>query len=661
MKKHLRLSLLSLLALLCGNAFAATETITFSELGLENGVELTTIEGDNVTLTFDVGTGSTTPKYYTSNTTARLYAGNTLTVTSDYDITEIVFTFNGNYTADAEGDMSVSDGTYDYSTLTWTGSTKEVMFTNSSSTQLRITEMQITVNESGKSDANLAFSEEEIDVELGADFTSPTFTYDTDATITFTSDNEEVATVDATGVISLAGATGTAVITASCEETETYAADETTCTINVYSYKTYAKATTLEEGKEYLLVAQRDGSTYYAYPKDADYNYGYLYVGTISSEVDTISVKTTYEDGFTFTSAGDDAWYMKDVSTDRYYYQSGTYNSFQISSDAPSATYSIAANDDGTFTMVCNGYTVCWGYGSYTTFAMYEELDDNAVLPYLYALVEDEGETWSLSGDINSWSDESGSGYEFTYEGDGVYTLELETLSGTFKLRKDYAWDDQYGTNGSTINVGETYTLTAGGDNLSITDSPELIGVTLTFTIGESAATLLIEADSVAAIDYSQYAWSLCGEINSWDETDTTYDFTDNGDKTFTLTMTSIDQTAFKLVADHSWDVNFGSDGSTAVTLDTPYTLVLGSQNNLWMDATYENVTLTLDCSVTTPTLTVTQSTTGINNVTADTENGSYEVYTLSGMHVMSTADSEDVNALPKGVYIVNNKKVVVR
>ena len=230
-------------------------------------------------------------------------------------------------------------------------------------------------------------------------------------------------------------------------------------------------------------------------------------------------------------------------------------------------------------------------------------------------------DTWSLSGDINSWSDASGSGYEFTEGSDGVYTLELETLSGSFKLRKDYAWDDQYGSNGSTINVSETYTLSAGGDNISITDNPELSGVTLTFTIGDSEATLLIEAESSGSIDYSQYSWSLCGEINSWDETDDTYDFTDNYDGTYTLTMESIDQTQFKLVADHSWDVNLGGDGSTAVTLGTAYELT-ASGGNLWMDGTYDDVLLYLDCTGTTPTLTVVyEPTVGISVTPVDPAN----------------------------------------
>ena len=333
------------------------------------------------------------------------------------------------------------------------------------------------------------------------------------------------------------------------------------------------------------------------------------------------------------------------------------------------STYDVYHNYDTSWKIAAGDYKLTIDFNEMTltvASATEEEEDDTET--------EEGGETWSLSGDINSWNESSGSGYEFTYEGDGVYTLSLETLSGTFKLRKDYAWDENYGSNGNTINVGEVYTLVSNAnDNISITDSPELSGVTLTFTIGDSGATLLIEAESSGSIDYSQYSWSLCGEINEWDETDTTYDFTDNGDKTFSLTMESFDQTEFKLVADHSWNVNFGSDGSTAVTLDTAYELVLGSSNNLWMDAEYTNITMTLDCSVTSPTLTVTQaseedndSTTeedesdGISNISVSS-NGTYDVYTLTGMHVMTTTDNTQLESLPQGMYIINRKKVVVK
>ena len=57
------------------------ETFTFSELGYGNAENVTTVEGDNVTLTFDQGTNANNaPKYYNTGTAVRMYTGNTLEV-----------------------------------------------------------------------------------------------------------------------------------------------------------------------------------------------------------------------------------------------------------------------------------------------------------------------------------------------------------------------------------------------------------------------------------------------------------------------------------------------------------------------------------------------------------------------------------------------------
>ena len=50
----------------------------------------------------------------------------------------------------------------------------------------------------------------------------------------------------------------------------------------------------------------------------------------------------------------------------------------------------------------------------------------------------------------------------------------------------------------------------------------------------------------------------------------------------------------------------------------------------------------------------------GINNVSV-TSNGTYKVYTLTGMHVMTTTDSSTIKSLPEGMYIINGKKIVVK
>lgn len=53
-------------------------------------------------------------------------------------------------------------------------------------------------------------------------------------------------------------------------------------------------------------------------------------------------------------------------------------------------------------------------------------------------------------------------------------------------------------------------------------------------------------------------------------------------------------------------------------------------------------------------------TTTGIiNNIYNKTEN--VDVYTIDGIKCLSKANINEINALPKGVYIVNGKKIVIK
>lgn len=49
-----------------------------------------------------------------------------------------------------------------------------------------------------------------------------------------------------------------------------------------------------------------------------------------------------------------------------------------------------------------------------------------------------------------------------------------------------------------------------------------------------------------------------------------------------------------------------------------------------------------------------------VDDIIADGD-GVYVVYNLHGIKVMETENVADVNNLPKGIYIVNGSKVVVR
>ena len=53
-------------------------------------------------------------------------------------------------------------------------------------------------------------------------------------------------------------------------------------------------------------------------------------------------------------------------------------------------------------------------------------------------------------------------------------------------------------------------------------------------------------------------------------------------------------------------------------------------------------------------------STTGITN-TVYNNSGLADVYTIDGTKRLSKASTDEINALPKGVYIVNGKKIIIK
>lgn len=82
-------------------------------------------------------------------------------------------------------------------------------------------------------DPNLAFPQDNYSVAFGDEFTSPVATADSDATISYASDNTEVAEVDATtGVVTIKGI-GVATISAAVEATDTYKAGTASYTLTV--------------------------------------------------------------------------------------------------------------------------------------------------------------------------------------------------------------------------------------------------------------------------------------------------------------------------------------------------------------------------------------------------------------------------------------------
>lgn len=107
------------------------ESITFSQLNLENGVQYTEpFEGEDFTITF--AGGDNDGKYYTTGSGIRTYGGGSFTIASTRNILKIELTWSGSNKPDAASVASV--GTYDPSTGVWTGSATSIVFTRPSGT-----------------------------------------------------------------------------------------------------------------------------------------------------------------------------------------------------------------------------------------------------------------------------------------------------------------------------------------------------------------------------------------------------------------------------------------------------------------------------------------------------------------------------------------------
>lgn len=415
MNKILRLSLVVLFAMVFGISQAQIFTETFSKCegkggndgtfsGISGNKELADDYTDNAGWTSVKATAAngcvsvgqskaagsvTTPALTTLNGNA------TLTFRAAAwakDGTSLTLAIEGSGKLDTET-VTLQKGAFSDYTVQITGGSSDTKITfkstNASSNRFFLDDVIITAASGDvKKSAGLAFSETSIQIKQGSEFTAPTFTKETTAAVTFTSDNEEVAKVGSDGTISLAGGLGTATITASAEANDEYNADEATCKISVYTYNVYTKVTTVTSGKKYLIVAQRNDSTVYAYPADATKTYGYLYCGTIKESTDSISVKSLYDDAFTITGDETNGYTIIDCYS-RQLYQTGTYNSFNLSStEGTNYLWTIEPQSDGTFKISMNDYFIQWGSGTYKTFGVYTKMQNNAVLPMLYQLSE---------------------------------------------------------------------------------------------------------------------------------------------------------------------------------------------------------------------------------------------------------------------------------
>ena len=109
-----------------------TTTIIFRDLEYDNAQDVTSVETDDIVITFDKGTNNNnSPKYYTTGNGVRTYVGNTITVSSrtKSNINSIEFTFS-----EAKYNLLEATG---YSGTTWSGNATNVVFNSTGTTRIQ--------------------------------------------------------------------------------------------------------------------------------------------------------------------------------------------------------------------------------------------------------------------------------------------------------------------------------------------------------------------------------------------------------------------------------------------------------------------------------------------------------------------------------------------
>lgn len=253
--------LLSLAAVVLGfTAATAQTTINMSDIAtsVDGKSADYTISGSGFTFNIKKNKGATNPTYNATGKDLRTYAKATIEVVSTTEMTDIVFNIStqgkkrlapitasvGTIATQAAGDA----------TVTWTGSATSVTFTvgekadygsdgATKAGQLDFTSVVITVAGGGsvvvKENAEMSFPKATYTVKFGDAFNAPKVNKATDAEPVYSSDKEAVATVDpATGDVTIVGV-GTAIITATCAETEDFYAGTAKYTLVVEDPNTF--------------------------------------------------------------------------------------------------------------------------------------------------------------------------------------------------------------------------------------------------------------------------------------------------------------------------------------------------------------------------------------------------------------------------------------
>ena len=236
-------------------------------------------------------------------------------------------------------------------------------------------------------------------------------------------------------------------------------------------------------------------------------------------------------------------------------------------------------------------------------------------------------DTYQIVGAFtNNWNTADAIQFE---EVDGVLTANVPDLSGTFKIIKNRAWDEQWGTNRETnagLAMGVPYVMGAKNDsgdpaNLALAN-PFGSYTNATLTLKKEANGDMVLTLVSGTFQLMQADWHLPGEKLGWN-CNAEQRFEKVNDNTYELLAAEFGN-RFKVVYGN-WAVEFGApNAETLWEINKEYTLAFkGSDFNAVDNAavfTDCTIRLVVDYENAVVKITISSETTGVEDVVAPTQ-----------------------------------------
>ena len=233
--------------------------------------------------------------------------------------------------------------------------------------------------------------------------------------------------------------------------------------------------------------------------------------------------------------------------------------------------------------------------------------------------------TYQIVGAFNGWDAAGAPSFE---EVEGVLTVNIADLNGTFKIIEDHAWTNQWATNwetGGGLELGVSYVLGAKGAEGTSGDPANLAlanpfggykNAVLTLDIsGEEFVLTLVSGEFYV----TENDWFIPGAWQGWKcDASAKMDPVSGAENTYEILLAEFSG-EFKVVYGE-WAVEFGrAKGSEDTwTVNTPLQLANPCDNMVPASAeTYVDVTITLvvDYENVAATLTIATETQGVENI----------------------------------------------